>query len=266
MLPSPDIKALVGQIAEALHQGKAVLARQTLRVALQHFPRASMLHQYAALLNPRWDDEPTGQRVRLLCPADHMDFVAACYRDEAFLQKFNPMAPRHLPLEALKTSIGRRRDAMALSRGKHWVVHDGNAPLGLLSFVDFQVTHRRCEFMIGFPAPVASRLSGEAALLALDLAFVHIGLHKLTSLVFSNNPHSQKSTLALGFEQEGHRRLHIYDMQRSCFYDCYENGLLREHYLRHRGLQALSQRLLGGSKARSMAHSPPFSNTPGDPA
>ena len=120
-------------------------------------------------------------------------------------------------------------------------------PLGLLSVVDLVSAHERAELLVGIKDPEhrGVGLSTEATLLALDVCFNHIGLQKLTSMVLATNPHSQRSTLGLGFVTEGYRQAHFRVPQTGEFVDCHDNGMTVSAFRQSTRLAKLSMRLLG---------------------
>lgn len=61
----------------------------------------------------------------------------------------------------------------------------------------------------------------------------------------ANNPHSQRSTLALGFEQEGLSQAPFRLSDSEALMDCFENGLTVLAFRASPRLARLSQRLLG---------------------
>jgi len=106
------------------------------------------------------------------------------------------------------------------------------------------------EMLRGLAQHEENRTSGcvpgqKTTLRATGICFNDAGLNKLTSHVMINNPHSQRSTLALGFEQEGLRQAHFHLSDKEALMDSFENGLTVSAFRASPRLARLSQRLLG---------------------
>jgi diamine N-acetyltransferase len=80
-----------------------------------------------------------------------------------------------------------------------------------------------------------------------DFVFNTIGLNKLTSIVYAANAHAQKSTLALGFKQEGFFKNHLYDPKLKTWVDTHQNALLIEEFKSNARLAKFSARLLSAT-------------------
>lgn len=172
------------------------------------------------------------------------------------MAQFHPTVPRLRTEAVIRKTLARSDISLPKTKAQHWLIerlpHDGSVvgrgePVGLISVVDLVVAHRRAELLVGLPEANhrGAGLATEATLLVLDVCFNHVGLNKLTSMVLANNPHSQRSTLALGFEQEGYRKAHLRLPGRNAFIDCFENGLTVCSFRNNQRLSRISERLLG---------------------
>ena len=165
-----------------------------------------------------------------------------CFADRDFMRSFHRLARMPGDGERMRAVLRGMPLSVVRGRAAHWVIERNAAvaeapgspsrqPVGILSLVDIVVAHRRAELLVGVPGPVPAGLAPRACLLLLDHAFRTLGLHKITSIVLADNPHSQRSTLAMGFRQEGLRKEHVRDPSSGRFLDCYENGLLGADHL-----------------------------------
>ena len=110
-------------------------------------------------------------------------------------------------------------------------LHSGE-PVGMLSLVNIDPTHRRAEparFLIGEPAlakglPVAV----EALRLLYELAFDHLGLHRIHGTVVAENRQMLKWHLYLGMKEEGRLRQHQFIGGR--FHDIVCVGMMESEY------------------------------------
>lgn len=160
---------------------------------------------------------------------------------------------RHLALaptvESLRESLRQYERRLPVEMNvMDWLVlrreRDGNAegqPLGLVGLTQINLHDRRADFNIGFPDDTPGR-SLEAVLWVLHFAFSIMGLNKLTSAVYGDNPHSQRSTLALGFAPEGILKAH-HRKADGAYIDIHLNGLLATAYASNARLGKLAARL-----------------------
>jgi len=123
----------------------------------------------------------------------------------------------------------------------------GHIPVGLASLSAFDAAQGRAEFLIGLfhKDQIRTGVALEASLLVMDQAFNQLGLHKLVSFVYADNPPAQESTLALGFRNEGLLKEHLRKGESGEYLDVYQNCLLRKEFRNNERLARLSRRLLG---------------------
>lgn len=244
-----------GDLAKAMHIH--AWARQNVQ---PNTPADRLVSDWAVVLEPQWQHTQVGKRVQLRLPTENdAPFVVRCFQDDGFMAQFHPTAPRQRSEAVIRKALAHSSTSLPRFKAQHWLVErlphgDGNAatvcaaePIGLISVVDLIVAHRRAELLVGMPdaAHRGVGLATEATLLALDVCFNQVGLNKLTSLVLTNNPHSQRSTLAFGFEQKGCRKAHFRLPGSDEYVDCFENGLTASAFCSSTRLAKLSQRLLG---------------------
>jgi RimJ/RimL family protein N-acetyltransferase len=251
------------QVRDLLLRKEFQRAAETTQLALSKFPSHPGLLDVAFLMAPHWRGDTVCPRYRLRATtiAD-FPFFQACFSDDEFMNKFHPVTPRQRNADALKRSLAKMPYPVAQIRAVHRVIEAKNslepgysrpycneAPAlrGLVSLVEIDVANRRAEMLIGVPA-VDDRGSGialTASLLMFDFAFNQIGLKKLTTAVIGHNDHSHRSTLALGFAEEGFRKQHVRVPQTGRWVDSRDYGLVNEDFRRNTRLARLSQRLLG---------------------
>lgn len=246
----------------ALTAGDLIKARQIhawARQNLRHIPAVDrLLSDWALLLSPRWQHTHIGKRVHLRQPTENdAPFMVRCFQDDGFMAQFHPNAPKQRSEVVIRKTLARSALSLPHFKAQHWLVErlprdgetpvDAAEPIGLISVVDLIVAHRRAELLVGIldANHRGVGLATEATLLALDICFNQVGLNKLTTLVLANNPYSQRSTLALGFEQEGYRKAHFRQPASDEYVDCFENGLTAGTFRKNHRLARLSSRLLG---------------------
>jgi RimJ/RimL family protein N-acetyltransferase len=143
----------------------------------------------------------------------------------------------------LPTELGQVAQWMRAAQAPRWPVrriefavfcNTSGHLVGLASLADVSVEDRRAEFLVGVNSSLnASSLQSwgiEAAALLLHYAFERLGLAKLTSLVFEDNPRALRSTIGLGFVTEGLLRDHVWDRAGQRYLSVHVQSILRTEY------------------------------------
>jgi diamine N-acetyltransferase len=199
-----------------------------------------------------WREAIEGRHL-VLRPYSKKDaaFLGNCLGNKAFMTHYHRFLSQRKSLPLIAAHLRKAETTLPWQSGTvDWVIYrhdEAERPVGLANLVDLNFLHRRAEFLIGIPAE-EERHTGvglEASLLAMDFAFNRARFNKLTSLVYEDNARSQKSTLALGFNQEGYRPEHLFDEERQRYFGVYENGLTVANFRANTRLSNLSRRLLG---------------------
>lgn len=147
------------------------------------------------------------------------------------MHEFHRLAPP-LPTSDLELAAALEREFTSpIERcpAAHWVVRSPTGtPFGLLSLTDVSLQHRRAEVLLGVLPEAPFAIVTTAMLLLFQFFFRVVRFNKLYSLVFTDNSHSLKSTLHLGFRQEGLLAQHILDPDSQTFVDLIQTGLLAQ--------------------------------------
>lgn len=260
LLSKPNLAYWITLINEQFLKKDYQHARNLILQGLVNFPSHPLLLDRLFIVDQRWSLPIASSRVHLTIPEESdFSFLQQCYANEEFMGQLLPMGRKNQSAESILFALRHSEFSVAQSKTMHWIIRkvervdkpqvfssSNLKPIGLASLVDIQIAHRRAELLIGIPDHGdRQRASLITMLLILNFAFNQIGLHKLTSLVLSNNPHSQKSTEAIGFIQEGFRRHHLRDPKSRLWLDCYENGLVEDSFRENPVIARLSKRFLG---------------------
>jgi RimJ/RimL family protein N-acetyltransferase len=120
--------------------------------------------------------------------------------------------------------------------------------LGLAGLAELAVQDRRAELLVGIRPSAQRHALGsvgiEATSLLLHFAFERIGLNKLMSYVYDDNPHALENTLHLGFLREGTFKDHVWDREANRFLSIHVQALLHSDYQGSALLQKLRARYL----------------------
>jgi diamine N-acetyltransferase len=118
---------------------------------------------------------------------------------------------------------------------------DDAIPVGAIGIKDIDMRNRHCELAPLFIGDLRYRdfqVAFDAERLVLDHCFNHLGMERVIAYVVSSNPEVVKFQRALGFQEEGVLRRHVF--KNGDFEDLVLLGLLRADYLRRFGRAASS--------------------------
>jgi len=183
--------------------------------------------------HPAWWEplKVRGIELHRRAPA-YAGFVQDAFSDAAFRLQFSPS---FLPQVDDRADLSERLHheyltPPFLSHNAHWVVLSQTEPVGLISLCDLDFTHKKAEFLVGFPGRRRSFTSVGAALMLIEHAFRRLSIEKLYSLVHVDNELSQKSTESLGFQNEGILKGELLERDTGRRLSLYRNGLLASEF------------------------------------
>ena len=238
--------------------GQALKSQGIVDEARKHFQKAVELRsdfskaiQNCLEVDPIWIKPLNGRKLYLRrYDAEDAEYLCQNYKNSSFMNQYNHHIPRYQRPDdlAIKLHEAHEKHPCQLS-SVDWIIlkKETNQTIGIANLVGIEFTHRRAEFLIGFP-DTANHAKGyglEATLLVLDYAFNRIGLNKLTTVVYCNNIVPQKNCLALGFIQESYLREQIIETASGKFLDLYVNGMILSDFRSNKRISKLSHRLLG---------------------
>ncbi|SOD19100.1 GNAT family N-acetyltransferase [Nitrosomonas ureae] len=244
------------------------LAFTVLDQGLKANPQDSGIKYLYIQLHPVWvrPIENDRLRIRVRTPQDYL-FVTDCYANESFMNNYNRYAASAFRQPKLQHQAHHNLDRLGVYNNKciQWIIEKVErlnqeefryTPIGLASLAEIHWVHRRAEILIGFPNATkfnGTRIPLTAMLMILDFAFNKIGLNKLTSVVYAENSYAQRSTLALGFKQEGFLKNHLFDQKQNRWISIYQNSMLAEEFGENAQLANFSKRLLRCESHRSQS-------------
>jgi diamine N-acetyltransferase len=225
------------------------VAHRSYQQALQLLPQEltevrSQISHMLFKLAPFWWSSVQGRRLILVRKGlQHTDFLIECRQNKDFHHHYNLF--QEATPDAVKRELKVADRPPLDSKKIEWVVEKNGQPIGVAALVDLNMNNSRAELLIGFPGDVSALATVEATLLVLEFAFATLGLFKVYSYVYSDNPKGQKNTLSLGFEQEGILKSHVQDPYLKQRLDLYVNGCLQDDFFSNITLMKMAQRLLG---------------------
>lgn len=158
-----------------------------------------------------------------------LGFLRSLWQDQDWLDQFHPSAKQLPTSDSVLSNLLTNAYNHSILENKcvHWVGESGTKPVALVSIVNISLDNRRGELLMGVIPGTSPFISTRLALLALKFWFENARMQKLTSLIRHDNAHSIRSTLHLGFEQEGVLKEHLYDNKTKSFIDLHCFGLSR---------------------------------------
>lgn len=195
-------------------------------------------------LAPFWWSSLEGKSVTLVrMGIQHRDFILQCRNDVSFQSHYN-LFHKTTP-ESVQIDLKESERPPLENKKIEWVVEKKGVPIGLAALVELDMENSRAEVLVGFPEDVPARNTVESALLVLEFAFSTLGLSKVYSYVYSDNPYGQRNTLHLGFEQEGFLKSHVKIPTSNVRLDLYVNGCFPEAFFGNAAVMNMARRLLG---------------------
>ncbi len=186
-------------------------------------------------------------RLRQTEPGD-APILSRAYQDDSFIRLYRSNDVEQTE-EQLAHELATRLeyDPVELGYIEFLVEHKQHGPIGVATLGNYSSVHKRAEYLIGlFEKKHRSLGYGtEATLLVLDLAFNFYKLHKIYTYVYDYNQSSQKTTLKLGFKQEGFLEEHHYSLHEKRFIHLYFNGITEARFRTSDKIRRYSMRLLG---------------------
>lgn len=144
---------------------------------------------------------------------------------------------------SLPTTLPEIEDWLRAAQTPRWpvrrvefvvVCNNSQRVIGLAALADLSVEDRRAEWLVGISPNARRGALGsagiEAACLLLSFAFERIGLNKLVSYVYDDNPRALENTLHLGFSREGTLKEHVWDKGLNRFLSINVQALMRAEY------------------------------------
>ncbi|MBL0009860.1 MAG: GNAT family N-acetyltransferase [Nitrosomonas sp.] len=199
-----------------------------------------------------WRESCYGKRVALVRMVPrHRDFLISCRRNTKFQHHYHLF--QDSSNEAIERDLQSTNHSPLETKRIAWIVEKDRNPIGLAELVDLNLNNSRAEILVGFPEEQPFGISLEATLLIMEFAFSKIGIHKLISYVYGDNPKSQRNTLHLGFQQEGLLKSHVVDPASGERLDLYINGCLSTEFFQNKTIMKLANRLLGRAPEQNNA-------------
>lgn len=162
-----------------------------------------------AELSPQWWAPLEAGGVLLRHPdASDAKFLKETFSNTEFMQHYHRFqGASDVEVESF---ISRARLSPRHTGRLDWVILDRhNERVGLFAFVDIDWHNDRGEMLIGMPGKRSPSIALKASVAGIEFAFKKMGLQKIVSYVYADNPEAQGNTLHLGFVQDGLLRSHI---------------------------------------------------------
>jgi len=180
---------------------------------------------------------------------DDAPVICRAYQNQAFLRLF--AAHRKVPKSEAELRQNLQKRSQISPETLHYlewlIIHQRYGAIGIAALNDYSQSQPHAEFLIGlFEEKNCHFGYGIAAtLLALELAFNHLNLHKIYSLVYDYNPIAGQILTKGDFKPEGIQKNHHSFAQENQFVSLHRFGLTVEDFRHSQILRRLSHKLLG---------------------
>jgi uncharacterized protein (TIGR03032 family) len=179
---------------------------------------------------------------------DDAPIICQAYQNKAFLRLF--AAHRKVPKSETELRRNLQKRSQISPETLHYIewliIHKRHGAIGIAALNDYSQNPPHAEFLIGLFQEQNCHLGyGIAAtLLALDLAFNHLNLEKIYSLVYDYNPIAGQILTKGDFKPEGLQKTHHQIPQENRLVALHRFGLTVEHFRHSQILCRLSRKLL----------------------
>lgn len=176
-----------------------------------------------------WSELRVGKYVLTRRGEADFEFLKNLWSRSDFMHAFHRLA-NPLPIDDSDLKQILKKEYLATFQEEnsiHWVIRttDGEK-FGLLSLVNVSLHHRRAEVLLGVVPEAPMGLSVASMLILFEFFFRVMKFNKLHSHIFTDNAHSLKSAIHLGFSREGVLKQHVYDSKSEKFVDIIQTGIL----------------------------------------
>ena len=194
--------------------------------------------------HPRWRKILKGNSLHLVrFQPEHLPFFIKVRKNKVFQHQYNLF--KSDSEKAIRRDLQRARRSPLESKKIEWVIEKNGLPIGMVGLVDISFKNKRAELQIGFPESKGYGEALEATLLVLEFAFVTMGLHKVYSYIYSDNPHAQRNSEHLGFTCEGRLVDHVFDPTTKTWLSLHMNSMISSDYFQDKTIKKFSRRLIG---------------------
>lgn len=201
---------LADELRTLRRSGRLAQARRLVVDRLRERPDAA-LASLAWQHDDIWWQPIHGPRVTLRRRGpDDLALVRQCWQDDAFMERFNRMAPP-LPTDddALRQLLAREQATIVgEARSLHWTIETHGRKVGFISIADILLGHRRAEYLIGVREHCSPWVGPEASHLALGF-LGRAGIERLTAHFYPENVAAIEAAQKLGFVVEGTLRSYL---------------------------------------------------------
>jgi len=185
--------------------------------------------------------------LRRLIESDAEQLHHNYFRSSLFRSRYRPH-DKSYSLETTRIILKEHHATMANSSSPtfEYGFFSQSELCGLMTLASIDTNAMNAEILFGIFQKSNDGLRpsvGEAILLALDLSFNHIQLHRIYAHVFSDNQRACQSIMHCGFQQEGRLREHAYVGKEFKDMDIY--SCLKKDLISNKNVLKYQEKLLG---------------------
>lgn len=170
--------------------------------------------------------------------AKHFEFVWSVVLEREFAAHLKQIPADLTPQDLLHVLTQDELGLIPKNRAIHWVVYQGDTPIGLSMFVNINFKNRTAEQIMGIlPGYDNSFIVADAYFSSLLFAYNVLGLNKVQGLIYQSNEKTAVLQERFGFQREGVLRESVWSEERQRYEDLIQISLLRSEFDVNRFIQ-----------------------------
>ena len=185
-----------------------------------------------------WQDIPFGDIRLERRGAKHFEFLWSVVLNREFAANLKQIPADLTPKDLLHVLTQDEIGLIPRNRSVHWVVYQGDTPIGLSMFVNIHFRNRTAEQIMGIlPGYDNSFNVADAYFSSLLYAYNVLGLNKVQGVIYRSNAKTAELQERFGFQREGILREAVWNDDQQRYEDLIQISLLRSEFDVNRFIQ-----------------------------
>jgi RimJ/RimL family protein N-acetyltransferase len=214
-------------------------ARRALLALTRRYPEETGLQDLLQWHDASWWQDITFGDIRMERRGPkHFEFLWSVVLNREFAANLKQIPGDITPRDLLHVLTQDEIGLVPRSRSIHWVVYQGDTPIGLSMFVNIHFKNRTAEQIMGIlPGYDNSFNVADAYFSSLLFAYNCLGLNKVQGVIYNSNAKTALLQERFGFQREGVLREAVWNEDRQCYEDLIQISLLRREFDVNRFIQ-----------------------------
>lgn len=232
----PHVEQWLGRLRQK--QGLEEARRAILALA-RRYPNEGGLQELLQWHDSRWWQDISFGDVRLERRSPkHFEFLWSVVLNREFAAQLKQIPSDLTPKDLLHVLSQDEIGLIPRNRAIHWVVYQGDTPIGLSMFVNIHFKNRSAEQIMGIlPGHDHSFNVADAYFSSLLFAYNTLGLNKVQGVIYRSNVKTAVLQERFGFQREGVLREAVWNEEQQRYEDLIQISLLRSEFDVNRFIQ-----------------------------